>query len=958
MSENIDYRNIIVFLLCFFCMGFMPVNIQLNNPAKITAAKQSEQNSNRQVMQGVIIVKFKVQPNINLQQLKTQSAKLDKLIQRYNINRIEPIFTHLEKSPLPKAKELSKIFFFHYQAKVSATRLAWLFAQDKSVEYAEPKYAYKTSAIPNDTRYAEMDQFARVNAEAAWDIVKGEEGEVVIAIIDSGTDWDHSDLIDNIWRNEDEIASNGIDDDGNGYIDDVRGWNFPQNSNDPTSQLSSHGTHVSGTAAATTNNELGVAGMSWNAQLMGINANSSTDAAAISFGYEGITYAAANGAHIINCSWGGAGIPSQFEQEIIDFAMANGALVIAAAGNDNVNNDETAHFPGSYKGVLSVGSTQPDSDSRSGFSNYGRSVDVFAPGSSILSTTPGGGYGNSSGTSMSAPMVAGLAGLVKTLHPDWSPDKVREQIRTTCDNIDADNSTAFTGLLGRGRVNALRALTEDSSPAIRIKNVVTTEQSGNGDEIIDKGETINVAVEYVNYLADAEAVDLLLTSENSNITLTNDANYIDVIKTDESITVFFQFEVSPQASEGERLLFTTDIESGDYQDFDSFELRVTPPQFIDHNTGPLQVSITNTGNIGFGGFSDSGPGSGFVYDGRNYLFEGGLMVATLPTQISDCVRGDTGSDVERDFKMPEGIALDIISPGEEHYEEAAVLLVDSLAERPINISILQESFADTTRSRQNFVIFQYQIKNENSFPLAGLFAGLFFDWDISTDFMDDAAFDAERRMGYAVDEMDAPQHIAATKVLSNNVNFAYRSIHNPDELYDNFTDSEKWSFMTSGIQTETLNDVDVSNLTTAGPFDVPPGETVNIAFALIAAHNIFEMNAAADTAQAIWDAKTATVDVKEPNPITVEHLQAQPNPFTDNLIIQYELKKPETVAIQIYNLQGKLVQQWPAKQQIAGLHQLNWNGQTIEGQDISSGSYLVRIQAGTRSISQKVVAIR
>ncbi len=274
-----------------------------------------------------------------------------------------------------------------------------IYQDDPDVEYAEPNYYRYIAAAPNDTYFDQLwglhntgqdvngtsgTADADMDAPEAWDITTG-SSDVVIAVIDSGVDYNHPDLSANIWTNPGEIAGNGIDDDGNGYVDDVRGWDFVDDDNDPIDS-NDHGTHVAGTIAAVGDDSTGVTGVSWAAKIMVLRFldafGSGTTANAIS----AIEYANAKGAHVINNSMGGAGF-SQAEKDAID---ASSALVVCAAGNEDADNDSTPSYPASYTStnIIAVAATDQDDDLAS-FSNYGAtSVDVAAPGTNIYSCEP------------------------------------------------------------------------------------------------------------------------------------------------------------------------------------------------------------------------------------------------------------------------------------------------------------------------------------------------------------------------------------------------------------------------------------------------------------------------------------------------------------------------------------------------------------------------------------------
>ncbi len=938
------------------------------SPAASAKSPQTVLAENRAFLPNVVAVKFKDRRSFGEEAVATGIASIDALLNRYRATVMKQFVKESFIRPdIDRSVAMESIYNVFYAGNASALEVARAFAGDPNVEYAEPRYVYEISDIPNDALYASMPQFAHVQAPAAWDVVKGAAGSVVIAVVDGGSDWDHQDLLANIWNNADEIPNNGIDDDNNGFIDDVRGWNFANNSNDPTGlpntpQNASHGTHVAGTAAAVTDNTIGVASISWNCVVMPINAGSPSSDRSIAYGYDGIAYAAANGAQIINCSWGGLGNPSSLEQDVINFAYANGALVVAAAGNASNDNDQNPHYPSNYKNVLAVGATGTANDTKASFSNYGVTVDVFAPGVNIYSTVPNNGYQSASwsGTSMASPMAAGLAGLVKTLNPGYTVDQLREQVRVTCDPIDAVNP-AFSGRLGKGRINALRAVTDFSIPSVRIKEVSFTDSGGNG--IINAGETIDLTIQFINYLAAAGNVAATLTESDNNITVTSANATIPSIASGGVESTNFQFTVANGTPDGYILRFVTVLSSGAYSDRDFFTLTVNPPPFMTHNTGTVQASITLEGNIGFTGF-DGTPGVGFVHDDDNYLFEGGLLIATGVTKISDCVRGADGQTQDEDFRAGAGEQLSIISPGVIAHEEGSVLLVDSAAASPIGISVLQETFADDRSQFQDFVIFKYTIVNNNNSAVSNLYAGLFFDWDINLTANDYARYDASRKMGYALNSASNPTKIAATRLLTGDAAATYRSIDNPAELYDGFTNQEKWNFLSGGIQTQSLDNVDISTILGTGPLNIPAQGSVVVAFAVIGAASLAELNASADSAQAFWD--NPPTGIEPLNGFLAEGFQLfqnYPNPFNPETAISYQLPPNGQAAIShvelaIYNSLGQKVRTLVAASQAPGAYRVTWDGRNDAGTPVASGIYIYRLSAGNVAQARKMLLLR
>jgi subtilisin family serine protease len=364
------------------------------------------------------------------------------------------------------------------------------YSDDPRIEYIEPDYEItledveKTSptqensaaitpqtTTPNDPSYPQLwglnntgqsggTPDADIDAPEAWDIQTGNP-DTVIGVIDTGVDYNHPDLVDNIWTNPGEIAGDGIDNDSNGYIDDVRGWDFAYNDNDPM-DVYGHGTHVSGTIAAKGNNGIGVTGVNWNAKIMPIKFLNDSGSGDTSDAILALNYATAKGVKITNNSWGGGGY-SQGLYDAINTAGQQGALFIAAAGNNYRNNNDIApSYPASYDlpNIISVASTTR-TDALSDFSNLGpTSVDLGAPGEDIYSTTPGGNYGLNSGTSMATPHVSGGAALVWSQNPTWTAEQVKNQLLGTTDPIPALSGITVSG----GRLNINNALGGYSPP--------------------------------------------------------------------------------------------------------------------------------------------------------------------------------------------------------------------------------------------------------------------------------------------------------------------------------------------------------------------------------------------------------------------------------------------------------------------------------------------------------------
>lgn len=337
-----------------------------------------------------------------------------------------------------------------------------------SVAYEQ---TYSTAALPNDPMFSQqyglnstLNALADINAPAAWDVTTGST-QTVIAVLDGGVDIQHPDLKSKIWANPGEVAGNSIDDDGNGFVDDVHGWDFYRNK--PAGQGIDHATHVAGIAAADSNNGLGVAGVDWGARIMSVKGLSDFGTGSETNIVRGMEYAMANGADIINMSL--VGPPSEALLAAVENAYANGVLVVAAAGNFGGDTGRARPYPACAETsgvnmVVGVGATDQDGEPAS-FSAYGTCVDISAPGKDIFSTAEGNDYRKMSGTSMSAPFVSGVAGLYLAQHPGASPAEVITALRRG-DPFTGKKAAQWNAAYG-GKLNAAAVVGASSSTNVQ-----------------------------------------------------------------------------------------------------------------------------------------------------------------------------------------------------------------------------------------------------------------------------------------------------------------------------------------------------------------------------------------------------------------------------------------------------------------------------------------------------------
>lgn len=483
-------------------------------------------------------------------------------IVKYGLDRLYKINIPVDKDPFDVCAELMS---------------------NPDVEYACPvSVNYKFADKPNDMYVSRQYALDVLKVFEAWEYTKGSEN-LLIAVVDSGTDYLHSDLADNIYTNPNEIPDDGEDNDGNGKVDDVHGWDFLANTdyqsilsnnfvedNDPNNKVLTHGTNVAGCIGAVPDNSIGITGTAYHCKILPIKVGSELRGLGLYQTFEAVSYAAEMGAQIINCSWGGY-MYSPAEQEIVNYVtLEKNAIIVAAAGNESNNNDEYASYPSSYKHVLSVGAT--DKNNRMAFfSNHGYNVTTFAPGVGIFTTEASDRYNSLDGTSFSAPLMSGVVALVKSIHPDWEAKKLYHQIRSTSDRKSINgNPYEFFGV-----ANALKAVTYNSYnsditvPGIGIEECYLNDNTSN--TTITTSENVKLNFKLKNYLSSTKDLKVKAFSPDGVLEVSKEELTIAEIKEDGTAVVAFNAKLSKDNpwSEGYAMVaLEYSGENGKYSDYE------------------------------------------------------------------------------------------------------------------------------------------------------------------------------------------------------------------------------------------------------------------------------------------------------------------------------------------------------------------------------------------------------
>lgn len=890
---------------------------------------------------------------------KINVAEIQQQLNSLGVVELKKLFPHSvqpDKKTNSQGQEMADLTLI-YQVKYSNNfgieeAINKLIATGKLV-YAEPKYINKMHLSINDPNANQQSFLTKINAYNGWNTSTGDTN-VVIGIVDSGTDIDHPDLVANLKKNYADPV-NGVDDDGDGYIDNFQGWDVSENDNNPNVDNSTHGSHVSGCAAASTNNAVGVASPGFNCKFLPVKCAAQASTTTIDNGYEGITYAADHGCQIINCSWGG-GFFSQLGQDVINYATINkNALVLASAGNDNV---DSPAFPAAFQYVTSVAATTA-SDAKASFSNYNYTVDISAPGNNIYSTVSNNGYTTMSGTSMSSPIAAGAAGIIKSHFPAYNALQVGEQLRVTCDDIYGLATNAnFKGRLGKGRINMANSLTQ-SLPSVRMNPINFTD--GNDDAFV-AGDTIKISGDFLNYLAPTNNCTVTLSAQ-TNPTYVNiiNANYtigaLNTLATTNNNNAPFKVIVNPAAPPNAVVLFRLSYADGStYTDFQTFELIINV-DYINVTINDVYTTITSKGRSCYNGDGQT-QGLGFVYRDSSLAYECGLMIGTSTTKVVNTVRNTTATP-DNDFASMVRVAIDnptVISDfdlsGKFNDNNAA-------ASAKLNIEVKHRSFTWNAPGDMNYVMVQYNIKNTSANALSNMYAAIFTDWDIQNYSANKSDQNPTLKLGYSY-ATTSTQLYAGVKVLSNTPFNMYAADNVTGggggiNLADGFDTSEKYQTMSTSRPQAGVTGAgnDVINIVSTGPFNVPAGDSIIVAFALIGGDNLAELETGATNAQIRYDAAFPTITTINENNNESVSLNVYPNPSNGNVTFNFKLNETEKVQIVVYDLEGNIVKQITNVKYNTGV-----NNVQVSLDDLPAGVYSCKMTTKDVVINKKLTLVK
>lgn len=883
---------------------------------------------------------------------------------------------HMKGGQLPD--DLERTYEIRYLADLDPEFVASKIRQLPGVAYAEPLQVLLTQYVPNDSLHGRTGQdfHAQHRIEAGWDLTQG-SSDIVIAIVDSGVDYTHPDLAGKLWRNPSPGLAASLSPVFSHIVNDTIGWNFwdsgpitaPVQTADPRPNGSSHGTHVAGLAAADTDNRIGISGSGFRSRYMAVRAGGTVaEPTSIGFGYQGILYAALNGADVINCSFGGTTY-SQFGADVVAYATSLGSLVVGAAGNTGT---ETSFFPASFPEALSVGSVT-STGTRSLFSGHGFDLDVMTRGNNLLSTVPNGAYALNTGTSMAAPVAAGIAALVRHRYPDWSPARVRHQLRASADAAVYAQNAAFLDKLGKGSLDAFAAL-DQPLPGIAIETVAFTGPTGIKLGI---GESGTLRVRIRNLGADAVSLGVTPSPGAAGITVgSGSAIAVGSLPESDTITLTTSVRIDPVFDLGLtpviKLAFT-DPATG-YTDFrmiryDGFLIDTV-------KVNRWTTTFAANGTLGFADAFNGIGGIGAIPEpaDASILYEAGLMVSVETDGGEFVINQVRGSNsVETHFRPTEPFI--VRQPGPVSTADGRAAFTSTGFPNAPRLTVGFETYAFDTPSVDRIVFLRYAITNASNTVLRNVRAGLFADWDIG-DFEDNTvSYSATDSILYAYSpgETDALPFAAiahlgrvssalaidnAYEGPADSLRFGtYFSSGSP--VFNGFTRQEKaWSLRAGTAFTE-VSGTDVAMVTASGPYTLQPGQTIIVGFLLAYGETVDILRGQVAAARAMRLFQVSTVGGFEDGPPWIDRptraqlLPNYPNPFNPATTIRFTVPEPTPVTLELYDAIGRRVAVLADREFTAGEHRI-----PFEARGLASGVYRLRIVTPDGTDTRAITLLR
>lgn len=800
--------------------------------------------------------------------------------------------------------DLSLIYQLSYQADIPVLTVVNQINASGVVLYAQPAFIAQplhdnqVLFTPNDTSISLQWYLNKIGCFQVWDSTQGDTN-VVIGIVDGGTNFTHPDLVTNVYYNYADPID-GIDNDNDGYIDNFRGWDVGDNDNNPQyigAFNSAHGTSMCGNAAASTNNITGMAGVGYNCRYMPVKiVNASQGWIA---GYQGIVYAADHGADIISCSWG-SNTPEPYGQDVIRYATINKQkIILAAAGNSN---NTLPFYPASYEYVIGVAATQ-QTDLKSSNSSYYTFVDISAPGQAIFNTYANG-WGMGNGTSDATSIAAGGTALVMSYHNNLNAWQAGALIQQTAYSLDTIPGNApYAKQLGSGRLDLWRAI---SQPQRAFIHMTERQYTNHHDNFFLIGDTVWLSGNYLNILANSTSnLKAKLISQNPYVTIIDSIVSIGQCNAlqNASPTDSFAFIVNPACPVNYSALFKIDYDDNGFTNHQFIYVFINPEFYTSSNHG-LVTTLTSTGRIGFND-NASAEGSGYrIKDKPNQLLQlyfnpMGFWIGAANKVSNQTLSSPMGPccPFNNDNHFVNVNPLYRITPpllAQTEYKRSYTDANAGADQHHIRIT-QTDYFNSNTYYDSLRILIRYEIQNQDSIGKNHLFSGIFSDFDVLDTIFDftpnKAYYDTSRQLGVVYNPIGntwcGVQLLSQKQVAyyANNSNGSNGSIN----IYNGITQTEKWTMISSGIARPVSDLTDVTQFIGCRIDSLPPQACDVVWFALLIAPSQSELlSLASDTwimYQSRFNTWTGSMDSNWHNPLNWSKGQVPDN--TDHVIIPW-----------------------------------------------------------------------
>ena len=558
---------------------------------------------------------------------------------------------------------------------------------------------------------------------------------------------------------------------------------------------------------------------------------------------------------------------------------------------------------------------------------------------------------------MASPLAAALAALVKSKFPAYTNLQVGEQVRVTCDDISAMN-IPYAGRLGHGRINALQALTVKNLPSVRLQSFsVNDSPGGNGNGYAEPGETVNIHCTVKNYLEP--------TSLGAVVTLTTDSPYLTVIQGSMNVPSLgtldtlnnqstpFRVSVLQNVPQSYKARLKLMLKDGSWSDSQFITFMINPT-FATQNVNDIQLTLANNGRLAYLDYPVNKYGVGFIFNGINHLYEGGLILATSESRVVDVVRNESTQD--EDFRSGDFFTLQ--TPGIVSDQDGFTRFSDSTAPTAnrIGVRVVLHSYAYSNPVDSKYIILAYDITNTTTAPLANFRAGIFLDWDIGPTEeelkQNTSRYDSARSLGYAYSSMlQGRREYLGIRALDGAASF--RSLVNNTSI--NLSRAAKWDWLSGGFGASSAGPADIHHVISSGPYTIAPGATRRVAFALVAGDSsLANLQQNADAAKAKW--QRLTVGIAENGvsvPLQYELKQNYPNPFNPTTTMSYQLIATSHVSLAIFDILGRKVATLVNEARQPGIHTVRWDASSFP-----SGVYFYRLEAGDFRATRKLILVK